>query len=145
MRPPSEPAVQREDEEKDEEGACLSFSPPAVRMTQFSTTHTYTLRGEPIHSHPRRNLSAAPLCTHGRVCVLPALLSELSPAAPLLLTAGQSVLSVALELDSGCRGEEGRGGGCLRCFSFAGPTSQFLHCSPSPPLRQTNTLTCPRS
>lgn len=143
MRPPSEPAVQREDEEKDEEGACLSFSPPAVRMTQFSTTHTYTLRGEPIHSHPRRNLSAAPLCTHGRVCVLPALLSELSPAAPLLLTAGQSVLSVALELDSGCRGEEGRG--CLRCFSFAGPTSQFLHCSPSPPLRQTNTLTCPRS
>lgn len=142
MRPPSEPAVQREDEdeEKDEEGACLSFAPPAVRMTQFSTTHTYTLRGEPIHSHPRRNLSAAPLCTHGRVCVFPALLSELSPAAPLLLTAGQSVLSFALELDSGCRG-----GGCLRCFSCAGPTSQFLHCSPSPPLRQTNTLTCPRS
>lgn len=145
MRPPSEPAVQREDEdeEKDEEGACLSFAPPAVRMTQFSTTHTYTLRGEPIHSHPRRNLSAAPLCTHGRVCVFPALLSELSPAAPLLLTAGQSVLSFALELDSGCRGGEGRG--CLRRFSCAGPTSQFLHCSPSPPLRQTNTLTCPRS
>lgn len=136
MRPPSEPAVQREDEdeEKDEEGACLSFAPPAVRMTQFSTTHTYTLRGEPIHSHPRRNLSTAPLCTHGRVCVLPALLSELNPAAPLSLTAGQSVLSVALELDSGCRGEEGRGGGVsqmfLLCRSYQSVSSLFAVSTP---------------
>lgn len=134
MRPPSEPAVQREDEdeEKDEEGACLSFAPPVVRMTQFSTTHTYTLRGEPIHSHPRRNLSAAPLCTHGRVCVLPALLSELSPAAPLSLTAGQSVLSVALELDSGCRGEEGRGVSqmFLLCRSYQSVSSLFAVSTP---------------
>lgn len=132
MRPPSEPAVQREDEdeEKDEEGACLSFAPPAVRMTQFSTTHTYTLRGEPIHSHPRRNLSAAPLCTHGRVCVFPALLSELSPAAPLLLTAGQSVLSFALELDSGCRGGEGVSQMFLLCRSYQSVSSLFAVSTP---------------
>lgn len=126
MRPPSEPAVQREDEE----GACLSFAPPAVRMTQFSTTHTYTLRGEPIHSHPRRNLSAAPLCTHGRVCVFPALLSELSPAAPLLLTAGQSVLSFALELDSGCRGGEGVSQMFLLCRSYQSVSSLFAVSTP---------------
>lgn len=132
MRPPSEPAVQREDEdeEKDEEGACLSFAPPAVRMTQFSTTHTYTLRGEPIHSHPRRNLSAAPLCTHGRVCVFPALLSELSPAAPLLLTAGQTVLSFALELDSGCRGGEGVSQMFLLCRSYQSVSSLFAVSTP---------------
>lgn len=132
MRPPSEPAVQREDEdeEKDEEGACLSFAPPAVRMTQFSTTHTYTLRGEPIHSHPLRNLSAAPLCTHGRVCVFPALLSELSPAAPLLLTAGQSVLSFALELDSGCRGGEGVSQMFLLCRSYQSVSSLFAVSTP---------------
>lgn len=134
MRPPSEPAVQREDEDEekdeDEEGACLSFAPPAVRMTQFSTTHTYTLRGEPIHSHPRRNLSAAPLCTHGRVCVFPALLSELSPAAPLLLTAGQSVLSFALELDSGCRGGEGVSPMFLLCRSYQSVSSLFAVSTP---------------
>ncbi len=123
-RPPSQPAKQRE------EGACLSFAPPVVRMTQFSATHTHTHThwDEPIHTHPG-GLSE-PLRSAARMdkSACPHLLQNEASWSHC-----QSVLSVAPAGLWGCVCGGGDGGGGLRCCSSAGPTSHLPHCSPSPP------------
>lgn len=119
MRPPSQPAKQRE------EGACLSFAPPVVRMTQFSATHTHTHTDTERSTHSftstQGTQKSSALCnTHGLICMLPLFLQNQRPG----LTVGPSVRIVPRS--SGTLVVEGRGWGVSDVSLLVLPVSSLI-------------------
>lgn len=118
-----------------EKCACLSFAPPVVRMTQFSTARTESSRcgeAEPfIHT---RSDGSKHLC-RTRGCI------HTTPLSSDCASFSDHLPAVALDGPAGLSGWQVRGGGGLRCFS-AGPTTRLPHCSSSPPSGKLNTHVC---